>query len=70
MKTLGQIAHDAFDAVDGRLFSKSWEAAAQAVRAAVLEEAATELEAIKVGSQTTNVESAFKAAALMLRDLK
>lgn len=40
MKTLGQIANEAFDAVDGRLFTESWEAAAQAVRAAVIEECA------------------------------
>jgi len=40
MKTLGQIANEAFDSGIGRTFSESWEAAAQAVREAVIEECA------------------------------
>lgn len=39
MKTLGLIANEAFDSVDGRLFSESWEAAAHAVRLATIKEA-------------------------------
>ena len=55
-KTLGQIAQEAFDSVDGRLFSKSWEAAAAAVRAAVLEEAAKVCEELPLYDPTPTAE--------------